>query len=177
MSWDGLTPPYRTIVADPPWPIYKAGAVGPKADPSTRYSTLSVSDIAALPVESLAGPDAHLWLWALSGGLAEGCEVVRAWGFRHITTVTWCKRQPGVGAYLRSNTEHALFATRGKPMTPKDKPISTWYVWPRGAHSVKPAAFFDLVERVSPPPYVDLFNRQQRIGWDSWGWGYEEVGA
>ncbi len=50
---------------------------------------------------------------------------------------------------------------------------TTWFCWPRGAHSVKPQAFLDLVERVSPGPYVELFARQPRLGWDSWGLGYE----
>ena len=83
--------------------------------------------------------------------------------------MTWCKKQPGVGNYLRNNTEHCILASRGAPMTPKDKPISTWYVWPRGRHSEKPDAFYDLVESVSPAPYLELFARRQRLGWDSWG--------
>lgn len=54
-----------------------------------------------------------------------------------------------------------------------DRVETTWFRWPRGPHSVKPAAFLDLVERVSPGPYVELFARKQRLGWDSWGKGYE----
>lgn len=50
---------------------------------------------------------------------------------------------------------------------------STWWLWPRGHHSEKPPAFMDIVERVSPGPYVELFARAPRLGWDSWGLGYE----
>jgi N6-adenosine-specific RNA methylase IME4 len=96
-------------------------------------------------------------------------RVVRAWGFFPTTLVTWCKRQPGVGHYLRNNTEHVIFATRGRPMVPEAKPVSTWFEWPRGAHSSKPDAFYDLVESVSPGPYVELFARRARFGWDYWG--------
>jgi N6-adenosine-specific RNA methylase IME4 len=66
-----------------------------------------------------------------------------------------------------------------RPDVPPPPPIvrsridTTWWTWPRGGHSVKPAAFLDIVEQVSPGPYVELFARQPRLGWDSWGYGYE----
>lgn len=174
MTWDGLTPPYRTIVADPPW---RFGSAATKADARKHYSTMALADICALPVADLAADDSHLWLWALNGMMEEAHQVVRAWGFRPITLLTWCKPQPGVGYYLRNNTEHAIFATRGKPMVPADKAMASWFVWPRGAHSAKPDAFIDLVEQVSPGPYVELFCRRPRFGWDSWGLGFEAVVA
>lgn len=170
MTWGGLTLPYATIVADPPWRFQFAAT---KADARKHYSTMSIEDITALPVADLAAPNAHLWLWAVNGLMEQAHQVARAWGFRPITIVTWDKPGPGVGHYLRNSTEHIIFATRGKPMTPAVKPLSTCYRWPRGAHSAKPAAALDLVEQVSPGPYVELFARQPRLGWDSWGWGYE----
>lgn len=166
----GLTPPYSTIVADPPW---RFGSAATKADARKHYSTMALDDICGLPVSDLAAPDAHLWLWAVNGLMEEAHRVVRAWGFRPITLLTWCKRQPGVGYYLRNNTEHAIFATRGKPMVPEDKPMASWFVWPRGEHSAKPAAFLHVVEQVSPGPYLELFSRNPHLGWDSWGHGYE----
>ncbi len=165
-----LTPPYSTIVADPPWRMSRAFT---KVDPGKHYSTLSVDDICAMPVSALAAESAHLWMWGVNGMMEDAYRVVRAWGFSPLTLVTWCKPQPGVGHYLRNNTEHAILASRGAAMTPENKPLSTWYQWPRGAHSAKPAAFGDLVEQVSPGPYVELFARAPRLGWDSWGKGYE----
>lgn len=170
-GWDGLMPPYRTIVADPPWRLPKAGAT--KLNASKFYSTMTLEDICAVPVADLATPDAHLWLWGINSMMEEAYAVVRAWGFRPCTLLTWCKPAPGVGHYLRNNTEHAILATRGKPMTPETKPLSTWYLWARGAHSVKPPAFYDIVHTVSPGPYVELFCRRPIMGWDSWGKGYE----
>lgn len=157
---------YRTIVADPPWQF---GSAVTKADARKHYNTMSTDAIAALPVSAMAEDSAHLWLWGLNGMLREAHEVAIAWGFRPITIVTWCKPGPGVGHYLRNNTEHCVFATRGKPMVPEIKPTSTWFVWSRGAHSAKPEAFFDVVQTVSPYPYVELFARSSRLGWDSWG--------
>ena len=159
---------YRTIVADPPWQ-YAAAAT--KADAGKLYSTLHLNDIAALgsQVRELAADDAHLWLWTTNAFMEEGHKIVREWGFRPLTILTWCKPGPGVGYYLRNNTEHCILASRGKPMVPEDKAMSSWYEWPRGAHSAKPEAFLDLVEQVSPGPYLEMFARRQRLGWDTWG--------
>jgi N6-adenosine-specific RNA methylase IME4 len=170
VTWEGLTPPYSTIVADPPW---RFGSAATKADARKHYSTMQLADIAALPVADIAAESAHLWLWAVNGLMEEAHQVARAWGFRPTTILTWCKRQPGVGYYLRNNTEHAIFATRGKPMVPEVKPLASWFVWSRGHHSSKPVAFFEVVEQVSPGPYVELFSRDPQLGWDSWGHGYE----
>lgn len=156
---------YRTIVADPPWQLDAVGAT--KANAHHHYTTMSLDDIKALEVD--AAEDAHLWLWALNSMMSEAHDVARAWGFRPVTLLTWCKKQPGVGYYLRNNTEHCIFATKGKPMVPDDKPTASWFVWPRAEHSKKPDAFYDLVERVSPGPYLELFARRARFGWDYWG--------
>lgn len=159
---------YATIVADPPWRYASAAT---KADAGKRYSTMSLGEIMALrdAVGALAAPDSHLWLWTTNAFIEEGYDVVRGWGFRPLTLLTWCKPQPGVGYYLRNNTEHCILASRGAPLVPEEKAMATWYVWPRGEHSAKPEAFYDLVEQVSPAPWVELFARRQRLGWDTWG--------
>ena len=160
---------YATIVADPPWKYASAGAT--KADASKHYDTQTLGWIMSLSddVRHLAAQDAHLWLWATNALMEEAYDVVRAWGFRPLTMLTWCKRQPGVGYYLRNNTEHCILASRGRPLVPDDKPTSSWFVWPRGAHSSKPDAFYDTVEQVSPGPYLEMFSRRARLGWDVWG--------
>jgi N6-adenosine-specific RNA methylase IME4 len=169
--WGGLCPPYRTVVVDPPWQLGQVGVT--KADSRKFYSTMTCDELADLPVVDLADTSAHLWLWAINSLVEEAYQLVRAWGFSPLTMVTWCKPGPGVGHYLRNNTEHCILASRGEPMTPVTKPLSTWFEWPRGAHSAKPAASFDLIEQVSPGPYVELFARAPRLGWDHWGFGYE----
>lgn len=143
---------------------------------SRHYSTLSPEEVAGLPVAALACESAHLWLWTVNALVGEAHDVARSWGFAPVTMLTWCKPGPGVGHYLRNNTEHAVFATRGKAVTPAEPAMGSWFVWPRTRHSVKPAGFLDLVERVSPGPYVELFARQPRLGWDHWGYGFEAAG-
>lgn len=123
---------YHTIVADPPWRFASAAT---KADASRHYDTMPLDEIQAL--RPPAADDAHLWLWGCNALMEEAYSVVRAWGFSPLTLVTWCKRQPGVGHYLRNNTEHVILASRGRPLVPEVKPLSTWFVWPRGGAFAK----------------------------------------
>jgi N6-adenosine-specific RNA methylase IME4 len=161
--------PYRTIVADPPWPSIHQRSTYHRGKPERHYPTMPVKDIAALPAGDLAAPDAHLWIWGVNRLLDSAYDVARAWGFEPMTLVTWCKRGPGMGYYVRNNTEHVLLATRGEPMVPARAAISSWYEWPRGSHSRKPEEFYRLVQDVSPGPYLEMFARWSRPGWDAWG--------
>ena len=164
---------YRTIVADPPLDI----AAGPRSlhDPHevTRrltYQTMPVDDIAALPVSELCHEDgAHLYLWTINKYVPDAYRIAAAWGFSPSTLLTWCKRPKGrgLGGAFGMSTEFVLFARRGS-VASTGHVDSTWYQWPRGPHSVKPEAFMDMVEQVSPGPYLELFARRNRLGWDTW---------
>lgn len=160
---------YRTIVADPPWDV-KAGP-GWNSNGRSRdlvYPTMTVDEIAALKVP--AADDAHLYLWTINAYVVQAYMIARAWGFKPSTLLTWCK-QPnglGLGGAFSLTTEHVLFCRRGK-LAAVNRYDSSWFQWPRGVHSAKPEAFLDLVEIVSPGPYLELFARRQRLGWDTWG--------
>ena len=120
-AWEGLTPPYSTIVADPPWSYgtsriittAKSAATSPSV--SDRYGTMTAEEVAALPVADLAAPDAHLYLWVTNPLLPDAFQVVAGWGFRYITCLTWLKTGTlGLGYYWRGDTEHVLFGVRGR---------------------------------------------------------------
>lgn len=162
--------PYTTIVADPPWRYL--GKANERGNAEKHYDTMTTAEVAYLPVRDVVADDAHCWIWSTNAFLEDAHKIARMWGFTPITCVTWCKRGPGVGHYVRNNTEHVLLASRGRPMTPETKPLSSWYEWPRGKHSEKPSAFYELVETVSPGPYLELFARRRRLGWDGWGFEY-----
>lgn len=181
MTWEGLNPPYSTIVADPPW-HYDARPVG-GSTPGTMgkarpfpYSTMAIDEICALPVGDLAGTDCILWLWTTNRWLRESFSVLDAWGFNYKQTLVWGKNNPmPVGSVAPSAAEFLLVAKRGQPHTQWVWPSSV-IITPRPsarAHSVKPEAFRDYIEAASPGPYVELFARAPRLGWDSWGKGYE----
>lgn len=168
---------YRTIVADPPWkvntgPSWGTPNTGPKNTRSHKlaYPTMDVEEIAALPVEGLADDDAHLYLWTINRYVEAAYDVARAWGFTPSTLLTWVKprKGKGLGGAFSLTTEFCLFARRGS-LAPLDRYPESAFHAPRSQHSVKPEAFLDAVEQVSPGPYVELFARRDRLGWDTWG--------
>jgi N6-adenosine-specific RNA methylase IME4 len=162
---------YRTIVVDPPWRYEDKLTMGSgKAHrgAASHYVCASTEDIAAIPVGEWAEDNAHMYLWTTNAFMVEAHDLMAAWGFRQRTIVTWVKTQIGMGHYFRNNTEHVLFGVRGK-LAGLRQDLPTAFTAPRGRHSAKPEAFFDLVQSMSPGPYLDVFSRQQRLGWDTWG--------
>lgn len=187
----GLNPPYATIVADPPWlyersiamkrSIKKNGELA-RGVGQSGYERMSCEALTAMPVASLAKRNAHLYLWTTNTFMVEAHAIARAWGFEPKTILTWVKTHQKddervsmkTGHYFRGATEHVVFAVRGSLPLQTSTGIPTAFLWPRiGAHSVKPDTFGDLVEKCSPGPYLELFAREPRLGWDSWGYGYE----
>ena len=168
-----------TIVADPPWRYQKDTSMGSKPRAAeAHYRTMGIREIAALPVSELVADDAHLYLWVtvprLYGDRDDRSftpvDVMEAWGFEFKTMLTWVKSgSPGMGWYFRGQTEHVLFGVRGHAPIPPEVRIPNYLIAPRQGHSGKPEAFLDLVEQVSPGPYLELFSRRQRFGWSTWG--------
>lgn len=160
---------YRTIVADPPW-RYDNGTV-PQGGVEHQYGTMTPDELVALPVRDMADTNAHLYLWVTNLHLREGrpFEIVEAWGFRYMTLLTWHKLGPiGLGYYFRGETEHVIFGVRGRaPIASRSE--RNHFAAGKGRHSEKPARFYEMVERVSPGPYLELFARRRRYGWDVWG--------
>ncbi len=135
------------------------------------YRLMTIPEIEALPVRTLAERDAHLYLWTVSSCLESAYMVARAWGFTPATLLTWCKIPMGLGlgGTFVNTTEFVLFCRRGT-LPAKRRIDTTWWQWPRqSSHSGKPEHFIDMVEQVSPGPYVELFARRHRLGWDVWG--------
>jgi N6-adenosine-specific RNA methylase IME4 len=170
---------YATIVVDPPWPYERAryrfawrpGAPSGGDLEFIRYPIMRLHEIAALPVRDLAAEDAHLYLWSTQRFFIDAHAIAESWGFSVSKVLTWCKPPTGfaLGGTYGSASEFALFCRRGH-LAAKAKVPRDWFVWPRaGGHSAKPEAFLDMVETVSPGPYLELFARRQRLGWDTWG--------
>lgn len=142
-----------------------------------HFGTMSNKDIAALPVQDFAADDAHLYLWVTNPRLfAEAHdkgigprEIMDAWGFRYVTLLTWLKPGLGLGYYFRGCTEHVMFGVRGSAPIPGELRVANYFEGPRTEHSRKPDVFLDLVETVSPGPYLEMFSRRARLGWDVWG--------
>lgn len=158
-------------MADPPWQV----AAGPPWASSGKsrpliYPTMSIKEIAAMPIDKLAGDSCHLYIWTINKFIEETYSIARAWGFSPSALLTWCKTPHGLGlgGTFVQTTEHILFARKGTCKAFR-RVNSTWWQWKRGRHSEKPEAFIDMVESVSPGPYLELFARRNRLGWSTWG--------
>lgn len=168
---------YRTIVADPPWhydgrPVGggKPGTFGESQD--FPYPTMTLGEIAALPIARLAAKDAVLWLWTTNRYLRDAFTLIDWWGFSYRQTITWGKNNPmPVGSVAPSAAEFLLVARRGHPRTTMVFPSSVIVTArpPNREHSTKPECFLDWIEKTSPAPRLEMFARRNRLGWDTWG--------
>ncbi len=170
---------HATILADPPWRFQnRTGKMAPEHKRLLRYPTMSIEEIKALPVSKLALEKAHLYLWVPNALLPWGLDVVSAWGFEFKSILTWYKVRKdggpdgrGVGFYFRNVTEIVLFGVRGKnnrTLTP-GRTQTNIIVSRKREHSRKPDEIYDIIEKCSPGPYLELFARFKRKNWQQWG--------
>lgn len=184
---------YRAIMADPPWHFrartaLQVGKWTSRRDAEKHYAVMGLDDIKALPVREVAAADAHLFLWTTGPCLRRSFEVIEAWGFRYSAVAfTWIKLRRshnamqlrilpmaesdlhvGLGLTTRKNAEFCLLARRGNAKRAA-KDVREVIMAPVREHSRKPDEAFDRVRRYCEGPYLELFSRQSRVGWDSWG--------
>jgi N6-adenosine-specific RNA methylase IME4 len=170
---------FSTILADPPWQFQnRTGKMAPEHKRLARYPTLTLQEIKEIPVQLAASDRAHLYLWVPNALLAEGLEVMKAWGFEYKTNIIWYKIRKdggpdrrGVGFYFRNVTEILLFGVRGKNI----RTLKAGRTQPniiskqKREHSKKPDEQYDLIESCSWGPFLEMFARGQRKDWHCWG--------
>lgn len=184
---------YRCILADPPWHFrartaLQVGNWTSRRDAEKHYRVMGVDDIAAMPVKELATKDAHLFMWTTGPCLRQSFEVMEAWGFRYSAVAfTWvklkrsfnpsqlrfvptadCDLHVGLGLTTRKNAEFCLLGRRGNAKR-NAKDVREIIMEPVREHCRKPDAVHARIERYADGPYLELFARQRRPGWDSWG--------
>ncbi len=169
---------YCTILADPPWQFAnRTGKMAPEHKRLSRYSTLTLQEIKEIPVPLAVTDQSHLYLWVPNALLKEGLEVMEAWGFQYKTNIIWHKVRKdggpdgrGVGFYFRNTTEMVLFGIRGRMRTldPGRSQVNIIRTQKR-EHSRKPDELYEIIEACSAGPYLELFARGKRQGWDQWG--------
>lgn len=179
---------YGAILADPPWYFRTRTTVVSDRDPQQHYPVMGAADICAMPVGQLADKDAHLFLWATGPCLPQAFDVIKAWGFRYSgVAFTWIKLKrshnplqlrvlpmaatdlhTGLGFTTRKNAEFCLLARRGSARRIA-KDVREIILSPVREHSRKPDEVYTRVQRYCAGPYLELFARAPRAGWDVWG--------
>jgi N6-adenosine-specific RNA methylase IME4 len=170
---------FGTVLADPPWRfVNRTGKVAPEHRRLSRYPTLEVEEICALPVAEHTDDAAHCYLWVPNALLPEGLRVMAAWGFEYKSNIVWHKVRKdggsdgrGVGFYFRNVTEVVLFGVRGKGARtlPPGRRQTNLIATRKREHSRKPDELYPIIEACSSGPFLELFARHSRPGWASWG--------
>ena len=168
---------YGAILADPPWHWKARSPKGEGRSAKNHYSVMSADDLKAMTIP--AADDCVLFMWAIDPMLPQAFDLIKAWGFQYKTVgFTWAKinvsgKDPiGGGYWTRANPEMCLLATRGQPKR-LNADVRQLLMAPRREHSRKPDEIYGRIEALVDGPYLEMFARQTRAGWDAWG---NEVG-
>lgn len=166
---------YGVIYADPAWTFSTRSNEGKGRSPEQHYDCMSLEEIKALPVQDLAAKDCVLLMWVIDTHLPMALDVMSAWGFKYKTKgFNWVKLNQdgtpftGMGFWTRANPEDCLLGTKGHPKRVA-KDVRRLLMSPRREHSRKPDEIRDEIERLVSGPYIELFARETKPGWDAWG--------
>ena len=160
-----------TLVLDPPWEFRG----GKNRSVNNHYPTVKHSEIPQLCLDALKGyqieDNAHCYLWCLNNHLDIALSLMTDLGFVYKTNIVWHKNSIGMGQYFRGKHEICLFGTRGKGFAVRTdrRNIPSCFTGDKRKHSQKPEEFYELVEGRSKGPYLELFSRHTRPGWQMWG--------
>jgi N6-adenosine-specific RNA methylase IME4 len=174
---------YGVILADPPW-AYRSSSDSANGAVSSQYSTMEPDALQAIPVGDWAADDCALFMWATWPKLDEAIPLIQSWGFRYVTGMPWVKTVPsamtirtGIGFWFQSATEMVLVGTRGSVSRQGQARMiglltgePRQFYSPIGRHSAKPEGLQDWIEAEFAGPYLELFARRERAGWDCWGY-------
>lgn len=180
---------YSVIIADPPWSFddkLEKMKAPTKRSASSQYDVMSLSEIMALDVASLADPNGCLLaMWCPGSFLEAGMDVYKAWGFKLKQNYVWVKTKKrklkadeaqdpfnylafGMGRLFRQTHETAFICTSGKTVYPFLEDMSQRSVCfaPNLGHSRKPEHLHVSLETMFPNANkLELFARQDRPGW------------
>ncbi|WP_085908303.1 MT-A70 family methyltransferase [Kiloniella majae] len=168
------TKKYSVIYADPAWSFKAYSNKGLKKSPQSHYDCMSLNDLKALPVSDIAEKDCVLFMWATFPMIHQALELIGAYGFTYKTGGVWHKKTKhgktafGTGYIFRSAAELLLVATKGKPKALNRSTRNVIEAQVR-EHSRKPDCTYELIENLYTGPFIELFARQRRAGWDAWG--------
>lgn len=174
---------YSVVYCDPPWQYdnFSGGEDGFGAD--SYYNCMTHQQLLDMPVNDLTAQDSVIVMWTTGPFIPDALELIEKWGFEYKTAGSWAKQTAtgntwafGQGFHLRSAAEFYFIGTKGKPKV-KDRSVRNLIVAQTRGHSRKPDIMYDNIEKVYDGPYLELFARCRRYGWDSWGNEVDKYGV
>lgn len=176
---------FATILMDPPWGFRTFS--GEDAVPTmgeAPYPTMTLDELKELPLGEVAADDCLLIMWVISSHIPQAIELAEHWGFTYRSLgPIWVKAvspdqlemfddapisELGMGYWFRQQAEIALVFGKGSP-TRLSAGVRQVFWAPRREHSRKPEGVHARIERLVAGPYLEMFARQERPGWASWG--------
>ncbi len=168
---------FGVILADPPWRFQPFdNKDGHEKSASKHYRVMDMDWLRSLPVFMLGTDDSVLVMWATQAQLDDAMELMKVWGYTYKTAGAWAKRSKtdktwafGTGYIFRSAAEFFLVGTMGSPRSAV-RDVRNLIVAPVREHSRKPQEMHVALERMFPDvPKCELFSRESRPGWSTWG--------
>lgn len=180
---------YGCILADPAWAFrtFDSDADIPQRADEQHYIPMQLAEMKGLQVERVAAKDCALFMWGMGSHIPQMLELGEAWGFEFVTDVFyWLKERlwdagqldmftgdlpepvMSMGYWSRKQVEPVFLFKRGRPPR-MSKGVRQVIVEPRREHSRKPAAQYERIEKLCGGPYLEMFARTARPGWDAWG--------
>lgn len=165
---------YNTIVIDPPWKISMSGKIKHRPNKKTKldYETMTLEEIKSIPIYKIANTGCHVYCWTTNKMLKETFEVLESWNVNYHLTLVWTKPTGMMPCFgYKFATEFCLLGFFGKPMQKFTNMGKLNWIkkMPQKPHSTKPQEFYDLIRKMSPKNYFEMFARKQRSDWDVWG--------
>ena len=166
---------YGLILADPPWYFRNYSEKGEEKNAVAHYGCMDSEALKAMPVSHLAAPDCAMLMWATAPMLPDAIALMQAWCFTFKSAGAWAKQSStgekwafGTGYCFRSAAEFILLGTIGQPAI-RSRAVRNLIVAPVREHSRKPDEQYEIAEALFDGPYLELFSRQARPGWDAFG--------
>jgi len=160
---------YKVIYVDPPWEFFTKKPHGDRPGSEDHYGKLTLDELKSIDISHLIDErGCFLFMWTTNIILPWSLELMKHWGFTYRSKLTWVKPVMGLGYYFRSASEDLLVGKIGKG-TFRFKSQPSWLMAPRQEHSRKPEEVYSIIERVADGPYLEMFARSKREGWDIWG--------
>lgn len=175
---------YNVIYADPPWSYDNQSVKGIRQKSNSavasKYDLMTLNDLKKIPIKDIIEKDCVCFMWCVNPMLPEALELLKHWGFKYKTMLTW-KKNKGTGYWFEGYTEHILLGVKGSIRAFKSG-LPNIHDCKIGKHSQKPHYFRELISKavsktIAEPKKLELFARSRAgffpdyeyEGWDVFG--------
>lgn len=178
---------YGVVVTDPPWKQTKGGlrSARPNQGRSLDYKTTTLEDIEEnqkYVAEHLSEASHSVFMWTIDKFLFEAETMMQRLNYRRHARLIWDKTNGVAPAFtVRYSHEYLLWFYGGKFQsvdTSQRGKFTTVFREKSREHSRKPEVAYSFIEKMYPTATrLEMYARNSRPGWDSWGFEVDKFDA